>query len=90
MRQWKYRWWLLPLQLYALVTILIVGFARIWEGEHWITDVVGGYLDGIIWMVLFIFLYNLATRKLREHRARKAQFQGPAQPGQGNMSTTGV
>jgi len=87
-RQWKYHWWLLPLQLYALVTILIVGFARIWEGEHWITDVAGGYLDGIIWMVLFIFLYNLAKRKLREHRAKKAQAL--AQPVRGKVSTTNV
>jgi membrane-associated phospholipid phosphatase len=89
-RQWKYRMWLLPLQLYALVTILIVGFARIWEGEHWITDVAGGYLDGLIWMVLFIFLYNLATRKLHEHRAKKAQAQTLAQPVQGKVSTTNV
>ncbi len=70
-RQWRYRWWLLPLQLYAVITILIVGFARLWEGEHWITDIVGGYLDGIIWMVLFIFLYNWTKQKLHEHRAKK-------------------
>ncbi|MDQ2885808.1 MAG: phosphatase PAP2 family protein [Chloroflexota bacterium] len=89
-RQWKYHLWLLPLQIYAVVTILIVGFARIWEGEHWITDVAGGYLDGIIWMVLFIFLYNLATRKLREHRAKKAQAQSIAEPGQDKVSTTNV
>ncbi len=89
-RRWKYHWWLLPLQLYALVTILIVGFARIWEGEHWITDVAGGYLDGIIWMVLFIFLYNLATRKLREHREKKAQAQSRAQPGQSKVLTTNI
>ncbi len=71
-RQWKYHWALLPLQAYAIVTILIMGFARLWEGEHWITDVVAGYLDGLIWMVLFIALYNLTTEKLRERRERKA------------------
>jgi membrane-associated phospholipid phosphatase len=69
-RQWKYHWALLPLQIYAVLTILIMGFARLWEGEHWITDIVGGYLDGLIWMVLFIALYNWATVKLQERRKK--------------------
>lgn len=71
-RQWKYHLALLPLQIFAVITILIMGFARLWEGEHWVTDVVGGYLDGAIWMVLFIFLYNWTTDRLRERRARRA------------------
>jgi membrane-associated phospholipid phosphatase len=74
-RQWRYHWALLPLQIYAVITILIMGFARIWEGEHWITDVAGGYLDGVIWMVLFLFLYSWTAKKLRERRARKAEKQ---------------
>ena len=74
-RQWKYYRALLPLQIYAVITILIVGFARIWEGEHWITDVAGGYLDGILWMTLFIFLYNWTTKKLDERRERKLERQ---------------
>jgi membrane-associated phospholipid phosphatase len=49
-----------------------MGFARVWEGEHWVTDVVGGYLDGAIWMVFFIFLYNWTTHRLHERRTRKA------------------
>ncbi len=74
-RQWKYRWALIPLQIYAIITVLIMGFARIWEGEHWITDVAGGYVDGLIWMLLFIFLYSWTTRKLDERRERKAGKQ---------------
>lgn len=73
-REWKYRWVLIPLQIYALITILIVGFARIWEGEHWITDVLGGYLNGAIWMVFFIFLYKWSWDRLRERKERKAQL----------------
>ena len=57
-RQWKYHRALLPLQIYAVITILIMGFARVWEGEHWVTDVLGGYLDGLIWMLLFLFMYK--------------------------------
>ncbi len=74
-RQWKYHWALLPLQIYAVITILIMGFARLWEGEHWITDVVGGYVDGIIWMVFFIALYSWVTEKLEERRVRETKKQ---------------
>jgi membrane-associated phospholipid phosphatase len=61
-RRWRYHWLVSIVQCWAVLNILIVGFARLWEGEHWLLDVVGGYLDGAIWMVLFIFLYQLATR----------------------------
>ena len=71
-RQWRYRWALVPLQIFAVINILIMGFARLWEGEHWLIDILGGYLDGAIWMVLFIFLYNWTIDRMRERRFRKA------------------
>jgi len=75
-RTWRYRWLVLPLQLWFLLNIGVVGFARLWEGEHWTLDIIGGYLDGAIWMVLFIFLYLLATKKMQQRRERKqAQMQ---------------
>jgi undecaprenyl-diphosphatase len=74
-RQWKYHLVLLPLQIYAIINILIVGFARVWEGEHWVTDVIAGYLDGAIWMVIFIFLYHWTTEKVRERRAKRSMQQ---------------
>ncbi|GAC1460358.1 MAG: phosphatase PAP2 family protein [Ktedonobacteraceae bacterium] len=74
-RQSRYRWLVIPFQIWAIINILVVGFARIWEGEHWITDVIGGYLDGAIWLVLFIFLYNLTLEKVHERRAKKRAFQ---------------
>ncbi len=67
-RAWRYRWPVLLLQIWALLNILVVGFARLWEGEHWTLDVLGGYLDGAIWMTLFIFLYLLAAKKMQERR----------------------
>ena len=74
-RQWKYRWALLPLQIFALFTILIMGVTRLWEGEHWVLDVVGGYLDGAIWMVLFIFLYHITYNRVRARRLKKETLQ---------------
>ena len=69
--RWRYHWLVILLQIWALLNICVVGFARLWEGEHWILDILGGYLDGAIWMSLFIFLYLLTTRKMQERHERK-------------------
>ncbi len=70
-RAWRYYWLAVVLQVWAAINILLVGIARLWEGEHWLIDVLGGYLDGAIWLSLFIFLYLLATQKMQERKARK-------------------
>ena len=71
--QWRYRWLLLPLQIFAILTILCVGFARIEAGSHWITDVLAGYLSGALLLTVLIILYRWATaryahRGLKKHR----------------------
>lgn len=66
--EWRYHWLVLCAQIWALLCIGLVGIARLWEGEHWILDIIGGYLDGAIWMTLFLFLYLQSTRKIQEHR----------------------
>ncbi|HEY0756784.1 MAG TPA: phosphatase PAP2 family protein [Ktedonobacteraceae bacterium] len=70
-KQWRHQWLVLLLQIWALLNIGIMGLARLWEGEHWVLDIVGGYLDGAIWMALFIFLYMLTTNKLEQRKRRK-------------------
>lgn len=57
-REWKYAQWLLPLQILMVLDIMQMGFSRVWEGEHWVLDVLGGYLSGILWLTLFIYLYG--------------------------------
>ncbi|MGE5139324.1 MAG: phosphatase PAP2 family protein [Rudaea sp.] len=47
----------LILLLYA-VYIALVGISRIYVGEHWLTDVLGGYLYGSFCLVLMILLYR--------------------------------
>ncbi len=64
-RNWKYRWILIPFQIYCVVDILTIGFSRIYEGEHWLTDVLGGYLSGGIWLLMCIFLYSGSPPGLR-------------------------
>lgn len=74
-RQWRYRWVLIPLQLFAVFDIIIVGYSRILEGDHWLTDVLGGYLEGTLELFLFIFLYRLTTDWLARRRAKKTAEQ---------------
>lgn len=77
-REWRYRWALIPLQVFAVLNILLMGYSRIYEGEHWLSDTLGGYLSGALWLALFIFLYQLTTNKLQERRARRLA-EKPAQ-----------
>jgi len=70
-REWRYRWLLIPLQLYALFDILAIGYSRVLEGDHWLTDVLGGYLEGALYLLFFIFLYRWTTDLLAQRRARK-------------------
>lgn len=50
----------IPAALLAGLIIFLVGFSRLYLGVHFITDVVGGYLVGII----FVWVGVRATRKL--------------------------
>src|SRR5215467_13165075 len=73
-RTWRYHWALIPLQLFALLNILLIGYARVIGGEHWLIDVLGGYLDGAIWLTLFIVLYQWATHLWQKHQEKKASL----------------
>jgi membrane-associated phospholipid phosphatase len=65
-REWRYRWLLIPLQIFAIYDILAIGYSRVLEGDHWLTDVLGGYLEGAIYLFVFIFLYRGTTRSCVE------------------------
>ena len=69
--QWRYRWILIPFQLYAALNILFIGYSRVYEGSHWITDVLGGYLMGTLFLVLLIVLYRSTLDKLTKRRDKR-------------------
>ncbi len=70
-RQWRYYRLLLPFQLFALVALITIGYSRVFEGAHWITDVLGGYLSGAILLGVLIVCYLWAKQKLAQRRAQK-------------------
>ena len=77
-RKWRYHWILLPFQVFAVLNILIVGYARVLAGSHWVTDALAGYLSGALLLYLLIALYRWTTAYLARRRAQK-QREHPAQ-----------
>ncbi len=77
-RAWRYRWALIPLQVFAALNLLLIGFSRVYEGEHWLFDVLGGYLSGVLWLVLFICLYQWTTSVLERRHAKRAVIHAPS------------
>lgn len=52
------RWLAVPLQVLAMLMILVTGFGRIVTGAHWPSDVLGGYLWGLLILLPLGWLYH--------------------------------
>ena len=63
----------MPLQLFALVALVTIGYSRVFEGAHWVTDVLAGYLSGAILLYALIACYLWAKRKLAQRQERAEQ-----------------
>ncbi len=54
----KYPWVRAVASLFIGAMIALIGISRVYTGEHWLTDVIGGYLLGSLWLILTIGLYE--------------------------------
>jgi membrane-associated phospholipid phosphatase len=70
-REWRYSWVLIPFQVYALLDLLTIGFSRIVAEDHWISDVLGGYLIGALELGVYIFLYCWITQLWARKKQRR-------------------
>lgn len=57
-------WWVWVIIAILGLYIGLVGFARIYSGEHWLTDVLGGYLLGGIWLLVTINVYQWTEARI--------------------------
>lgn len=56
-----------PLIAILSILILLIGISRIYLGAHYATDVIGGWIIGIIYLAFFIkYAYKKITKKLKE------------------------
>jgi undecaprenyl-diphosphatase len=64
-------WWRTAVIVSLATMIPLMGIARIYAGEHWPSDVLGGYLLGFVWLATTIALYEWGRRRSRKrHLAR--------------------
>jgi undecaprenyl-diphosphatase len=54
----KHSWWRTLLIIVLAAMIALIGPSRIYEGQHWASDVTGAYLLGSVWLSLTIFVYR--------------------------------
>jgi len=54
----KYSWWRSLIIVVLLGMIALIGPSRIYEGQHWASDVIAAYLLGSVWLSLSILIYR--------------------------------
>ncbi len=51
--------WLRTLEIaFFAFLIALIGISRLYTGEHWLSDVIGGYLSGSVWLIATIRFYQ--------------------------------
>lgn len=68
------RWVRILLILLFLFLILSIGISRIYLGVHFPSDVLGGYLAGMIWVAFCIVLLNIVDL-LRRRKRRESDME---------------
>jgi len=54
----KPSWWRTLLLVVLAAMVALIGISRIYEGQHWASDVLAAYLLGSIWLSLSILIYR--------------------------------
>jgi undecaprenyl-diphosphatase len=70
------RWWRIALLIVPALFVVLVGPSRIYLGDHWATDVLGGYLIGGAWLWLWLWIYlRLKARGVLAPKSRRQRHE---------------
>ena len=64
----KPSWKRTALLVVAPVLMLMMGLSRIYQGQHWFSDVMGAYLLGSLWLALTIRVYRWGKPRFFVHQ----------------------
>ncbi len=63
-KQWKYK---ISILLFGVIVILMIGFSRLYLGVHFLSDVLGGYLLGMFWLLIGITFAEFLQHRKEEN-----------------------
>ena len=73
-------WGRTTLLVFLMLVISLMGLSRIYEGQHWFSDVMGAYLLGSLWLTLTIKLYRWGKPRYFVHQPVAPDVPAPAAP----------
>lgn len=72
------RWWRIALLIVSALFVVLVGPSRIYLGDHWASDVLGGYLFGGAWLGICLWIYlKLKQRGIMDPKRGRARQPQP-------------
>jgi membrane-associated phospholipid phosphatase len=75
-RSQLHRIWIVAGASLCLVLIALIGTSRVYLGVHFLTDVVGGYSAGFLWLVFSLLLVRVVERGRSARRSGRDDPEG--------------
>lgn len=63
--------WKSLIAILTVVLLLLIGLGRVVLQEHYLTDVLGGFSIGLVWTILWLFIYDGLSNWLSIRKAKK-------------------